>query len=345
MRILSPADSAAEVAALADAGAEELYAGYNPPFWREAFGPVVTCTRRSYEEASVGTLGELERLIRAAELRDLPVHVALNATPVPPAFLAPMTDLCADLALRGARGVIVSDLGLLLCLRERRFRRLEIHASTLFSAFNGAAAAFLRRAGATRVVLARELTVPEIAAMAEREPKTPLEVIGFRGLCPNVEGFCTHLHDDPNRTWPCELRYEKEWVADPEGAPRAGEAGAAEQTAPDGGRPPVPAEVLEAIGRSEGVDRYYSCGLCAVPLLDRAGVHAFKIVGRGAETARKAEAIEAVKRMRDMGLREAPDAAECARAGKALYREIFGRPCRRENCYFPEFGPGREGLP
>lgn len=319
MLILSPVDRMDEVAALVDAGAGELYAGYVPPFWAEAFGPVVSCNRRTYEEANVATLEELEAVVHAAALRDVPIFLALNASPIPDAMIPPMVDLVLDLARRGVRGVIVSDLSLLVALQDARFRRLQVHASTLFSAFNGAAVAFLRRAGAARVILPRELTVDGIAATVSHAAPTAIEVIGMRGRCPNIEGFCTHLHDDPGRTWPCELRYGKAWLGEGTG---------------------VPDPVREALERNEGVDRYYSCGLCAVPLLERAGVHAFKLVGRGAGTARKVEAVAAAVRMRAWGRETIPDAAACASRGKDLYREIFGRACRPENCYFPEFGPG-----
>ena len=321
MLILSPADRAEEVPALVSAGADELFAGYVPPFWSEAFGPVVSCNRRSYDEANVGSVGELDALLLATAVRDVPVYVALNASPVPDGMIPRVVDLVADLARRGVRGVIVSDLPLLIALRDARFRRLSLHASTLFSAFNGMTVAFLRRAGAARVILARDLSSDEIAAMVPHAGEARLEAIGFRGRCPNVEGFCTHLHDDPGRTWPCELRYEKEWLG-PEG------------TAPRG--------VLEAIGRDEGADRYFSCGLCAVPLLERAGVHALKIVGRGSETSRKVDAVRAVAAMREWGRETIPGPAACARRGKEMYREAFGRPCRPENCYFPEFRPGEE---
>ena len=322
MLILSPVDRASEVAGLRDAGADEFYAGYVPAFWSDAFGPLVACNRRSFPEASVGGIGELDAILHEASFRDAAVHVAANASPVPDRMLPPMEEMVADFALRGVRGVIVSDLGLMAALRDRKFRRVEIHASTLFSAFNGAAVAFLRRAGASRVVVARELSTAEIAAMASAAPGSPLEVLGFRGRCPNIEGFCTHLHDDPDRTWPCELRYEKR----PVGASDAATAGA-----------------IAAIGRDEGTDRHFSCGLCAVPPLERAGVHALKIVGRGSETSRKVEAVRAVAAMREWGRGADPDHAACARRGKALYLETFGRACRPENCYFPEFRPGDDG--
>lgn len=323
MLILSPADGAPEVAPLVDAGADELYAGVVPAFWAESFGPVVSSNRRSYPEANVASLDALADLVHAAALRDVPVHAALNATPVPDAMVPKMVAFVRELVLLGIRGVIVSDLALLAALRDARFRRLEIHASTLFSAFNGAAVAFLRRAGATRVVLAREVAVADAAAVVAAAPDTPVEVIGLKGRCPNIEGFCTHLHDDPGRTWPCELRYGKEWR----------------------GPGPFPAHVREAIARNEGTDRADSCGLCAIPLLERARVHAFKIVGRGAEPARKVAAAAAARAMREFGRAGVPDAAACARRGKAAYRELCGKECRPENCYFPEFGPGLPGLP
>lgn len=320
MRILSPVDRADELPALADAGADEFYAGLVPPFWAEVYGPVVSCNRRSFGAANLASLDELAALVREANLRDRPIYVAVNATPIPDRMIPPLVDFVVDLAMREVRGAIVSDLALLLALRDRRFRRFELHASTLFSAFNGSTVAFLARAGARRVVLAREVTVAEASRMAAA-CRTPVEVIGMRGRCPNIEGFCGHLHDDPGRTWPCELRYGKEW---------------------EGGGSGMPPMVRKALDREEGNDRFFSCGLCAVPMLDAAGVHAFKIVGRGSGTARKVAAVEAVRRMRDEGAIDAGDPAACARRGKALYREMHGRTCRPENCYFPEFGPGRE---
>jgi len=317
--IVSPADRASEVAELVDAGAEELYAGYVPPFWAETFGPVVSCNRRSFDEANVGSFDDLGALVHAAAVRDVPVHVALNASPIPEGMIPRLLATAAEFAGIGVRGVIVSDLPLLLALRDAKLHRLALHASTLFAAFNGMTVAFLRRAGAARVILARELTTAEIAGMVPAAGETRLEAIGFRGRCPNIEGFCTHLHDDPDRTWPCELRYEKEWRG-------PGDA--------------IPPEILAAIERNEGADRFFSCGLCAVPLLERAGVHALKIVGRGSETDRKVAAVRAVAAMRAYGREATPGADGCAARGKALYRETFGRACRPENCYFPEFRPG-----
>ena len=149
MLILSPVDRASEVPELVEAGAEELYAGYVPPFWAETFGPVVSCNRRSFDEANVGTFDDLGALVHAAAARDVPVHVALNASPIPEGMIPRLLATAAEFARIGVRGVIVSDLPLLLALRGAKLHRLALHASTLFSAFNGMTVAFLRRAGLT----------------------------------------------------------------------------------------------------------------------------------------------------------------------------------------------------
>lgn len=317
LRILSPVDSVDEVGPLRDAGADELYAGFNPPVFADAFGgDFVVANRRSYPEGSLTTLDAVYDLVFAAAVRDLPVHIALNTAPVPDSLLPAMVETVKKLAGLDTRGVIVADLGLLREIAKSNFRRFEATASVLFSVFNAATVAFLRRAGAGRVVLARELSTADVEGVVNGARGVPLEVLGFRGRCPNIEGFCTHLHDDPGRCWPCEAAYGKEWRGDG----------------------PVPDGMFEFLSREEGRDRRFSCGLCAVPILERVGVAVLKIVGRGAEVGSKVEAVRAVSAMREAG-REGfcPDAASCARAGKALYREIFGRPCSAADCSFPEF--------
>lgn len=328
MLILSPVDSAAEGEALIDAGADELYAGYVPEFWADEFGLLVSCNRRTYKEANLGSREELDELASASAERGVPVYLALNAWPIVNELIPRLVEFVADLdAHSDVRGVIVADLSLLLALRVAALPRMELHASVGFSAFNTPAIGFLKRAGALRVILPRDLTVTQISELVASNEGTPLEAIGIRGKCPNIEGFCTHLHDDPDRRWPCELHYDKEWRGDGEDAFASVRA------------------LLERNEGKRGSGRKglpFSCGLCAIPLLDRAGVHSFKLVGRGVETPGKVKAVVATRRMLDWGRQAHPDAASCAREGKSIYEELFGQPCEPKHCYFPEFGPGED---
>lgn len=85
--------------------------------------------------------------------------------------------------------VIVQDLGLLR-LARRYFPELVLHASTLMLAHNQQAVAYLASLGCRRVVLARELTVKEIGAIAARRGDIELEVFIHGAMCFSYSGLC-----------------------------------------------------------------------------------------------------------------------------------------------------------
>ncbi len=320
MKIMSPVDNFSEAELLIDNGAEELYGGYVPDFWEEKYGHVASLNRRSYSAANIPTASELDKILEVCKGRGIPFFLVLNAPLVPESEIGPVIQLAFDCEARGVSGFIVSDLNLLASLAESGLNA-ELHAGTLFAVFSHATVRFLEALGASRVVLSRELALGETRELSEKGGKVKLDVIAFRGKCPNIEGYCSHLHDDPDRRWPCELPYRKKWV------------GAFDKNLKD--------EVFENISEWEGVDRYFSCGICALPLLDNAGIHSAKIVGRGSEMERKLRAVKVLKKTLDF-CRGEKDLARCITVGRSIYVEEFGRPCSRKNCYFPEFFNGSE---
>lgn len=86
-------------------------------------------------------------------------------------------------------GLIVQDLGLLRMVREF-FPRLRLHGSTLMTAHNSDAVRFLASLGCQRVVLARELTLKEIAHISQRVEGTQLEVFIHGAMCFSYSGLC-----------------------------------------------------------------------------------------------------------------------------------------------------------
>ena len=84
--------------------------------------------------------------------------------------------------------VIVSDLGVLSLLRERR-PELQVHISTQMSIANVRAARFIREAGASRVILARECSLHDAATIA-REAEIEVELFVHGAMCIAVSGRC-----------------------------------------------------------------------------------------------------------------------------------------------------------
>lgn len=88
----------------------------------------------------------------------------------------------------GLDGVIVQDFGVLAFIRSS-FPDMQIHGSTQMTVTSAEGAAFLKEFGVTRVVPARELSLPEICSIIE---KTGIEVETFihGAMCYCYSGQC-----------------------------------------------------------------------------------------------------------------------------------------------------------
>ena len=92
------------------------------------------------------------------------------------------------IAEAGADAVIVQDLGLVGLIR-RMAPTLPIHASTQMTQTEGRGIEFLRGLGVSRVIVARELSLREIAQLA-RTTRMALEVFVHGALCVSYSGQC-----------------------------------------------------------------------------------------------------------------------------------------------------------
>ena len=129
-------------------------------------------------------------------------YVTLNIFPKDGDFPA-LEEQIDDLAAFGADGVILSDPGLLrLCVQ--RAPGLPVHLSTQANTLNRFSAAFWADQGVRRIVLARELSLAEIAGIREGlDPSVQLEAFVHGAMCIGYSGRCllsNYLHGrDANR--------------------------------------------------------------------------------------------------------------------------------------------------
>ena len=85
--------------------------------------------------------------------------------------------------------LIVQDIGVARICREH-FPDLELHASTQLVAHNLEGVLAMKELGFKRVVLARELSLEEIASIAKRCGDMELEVFIHGALCYSISGLC-----------------------------------------------------------------------------------------------------------------------------------------------------------
>ena len=131
---------------------------------------------------------ELVEGIAYAHARGKKVYVCANIF-AKNADFAEMGVYFKKLCEAGADGVLISDPGVFRLCR-RLAPDLPVHISTQANTLNAEAAAFWTEQGATRVVLARELSVSEIEEIHKANPALELEAFVHGAMCISYSGRC-----------------------------------------------------------------------------------------------------------------------------------------------------------
>jgi len=133
---------------------------------------------------------ELEEAVRYAHTRGVRVYVTVN-TLIHDRELAAVLEYLIWLYATGVDAVLVQDTGIAALAREM-IPGLTLHASTQMTIHNAAGVRHAAEQGFSRVVLARELTLDEVRAIAEETKDTTigLEVFAHGALCYGYSGQC-----------------------------------------------------------------------------------------------------------------------------------------------------------
>ena len=135
------------------------------------------------------SVADIERLVRHAHRFHARVFVTLN-TILRDDELAGARRLAWQLYEAGADALIVQDMGLL----ELDLPPLQLHASTQTDIRTPEKACFLQDVGFSQMVLARELTLPQIQAIAAQVERSTLEFFVHGALCVAYSGQCYISH-------------------------------------------------------------------------------------------------------------------------------------------------------
>ncbi len=175
LEVLSPAGDYERFESALDYGADAIYIGGN------SFGMRASPQNFSYDK--------MKSAVETAHKRGVKVYLTCNTLPrndeIPffEQFIAEAVDCKVD-------AVIVADLGL-LSLVKKFAPDMEIHMSTQTGIVNYVTANELYNMGVKRVVLARELSLEEIAGIRAKTPKDlDIEAFVHGAMCVSFSGRC-----------------------------------------------------------------------------------------------------------------------------------------------------------
>lgn len=135
--------------------------------------------------AATNSMDDIGRLTDYAHLYGVRIYVTVN-TILKDEELKETEDMIWELYRRGVDALIVQDMG----LTRLNLPPIPLHASTQMDNRTAGKVRFLTEAGFRQVVLARELSLDEIAAIHKACPDTPLEVFVHGALCVSYSGQC-----------------------------------------------------------------------------------------------------------------------------------------------------------
>jgi putative protease len=274
--LLAPAGSLEAFFAAMEAGADAVYCGL------QEFSARAKARNLS--------LTDLEGMLGYARQRGRRIYITLN-TLIKEAELPRLAEILAALEALAVDGVILQDLAVWR-LARRHFPGLALHASTQMTVHNAAGLHMLERMGFSRAVLARELTLEEIANL-RRQTSMELEHFIHGALCFSFSGQC----------------YFSSWLG--------GKSG-------NRGRCAQPCRRRYRFRQKDGY--YFSpndlSAIDLLPELAAAGICSFKIEGRMKSAEYVANVVGAYRRALDAGPAERRAVLTEA---KELLKASFGR--------------------
>lgn len=132
---------------------------------------------------------EMAEAVNYCHARGVKVYVTVNTLPRDEEMLR-LPQYLSALDEMGVDALILADLGVLM-LAKKHAPHCQIHISTQTSIVNAQAAAAWHELGASRVVLARELTLEQIAYIRKNTPETlELEAFVHGAMCMAYSGRC-----------------------------------------------------------------------------------------------------------------------------------------------------------
>ena len=171
--LLAPAGNIVSALTAFDAGADAVYAGLK--------------RFNARERTENFTSEEMSKLLTYAHSIGKRVYVAFN-TLIKESEINEAAETLSELAALKPDAVIIQDLGVLHIIREF-FPSLTVHASTQMGIHNSEGVKSAAALGMNRVILERQVTIPELENIVAASP-IDIEVFIHGAICCSLSGKC-----------------------------------------------------------------------------------------------------------------------------------------------------------
>ena len=133
------------------------------------------------------SLQQIQSLLQVTKRKGVRVYLTLN-TVIKNEELKELFDFLYWIDHSDISAIIIQDWGVYQLVRKY-FPKIEIHASTQMGNHNSLGADYSQKKGFAQVVMARELSLPELRTIVKKT-QVPLEIFMHGALCYSFSGMC-----------------------------------------------------------------------------------------------------------------------------------------------------------
>lgn len=170
-----------------------IYCGYvdrtSQKKWLELFGII----NKRGEKTSICGKKQFKAFAFEAEKKNINIFVTFNGTYTPEQYSWIMKAIDFVSSFKSVKGIIVTDIGLLLRLKKINYKK-EIIISVGGTVFNSSSVSFFKQFGIKRIVLDRQLKTEEVRSILNTHKDMDFEIFVTFANCLFVDGFCSFVH-------------------------------------------------------------------------------------------------------------------------------------------------------
>jgi U32 family peptidase len=354
MKITAPFDSVDEVKPLIDAGADELFCGVYSDAWRD-IGIYPNARYISY--GNLENFKQLKNALSVSKGYRIPVYLCINEFLGQGVFGLILDDIAAAVDV-GIDGFIIADFGLIPSIKKLK-NNCKIILSSLNPCFNRHALRLYKDLGVDRFVFPyNQLTLNEIQSILSAAQEISMETEMFVHsdvVCKNINGYCLYNKIGFKNLYESRYKYAYTLTINllkcalfplsDSLKKRISKCIWSMNLLPhvscrENCRFEVWERNREKLIKQKShrflFNMYYQhtyCALCSLWLLNKFGLTAGKIPGRGSSLGKKIKDIRIVKQYL-VGIEKGHiNDSNFQAEGKNILKAILGRSCSGTNCY------------
>lgn len=356
MKIVAGMGSIDEYEALVKAGADEVFCGYVPISWYQKYGNFRPLNRREvrFYHVQIGSMEDMKILSKMMKTYHVPVTLTFNALYYMPEQYEEIEKIIEELIPLGFNNVIVSDLSLLLYLKENNLN-CNIHISGEIGEVNRGFMDLIsndfkaNEFRITRQIFHRKNTLQDMESCIKHQKDADIvmeyEAFVLNELCQYTGGFCNSLHCDelvhlcqvPYRLVPMLSKHDKSIGETSKKEENKLEVNDTDEIIAQSSKADEsvygPNEELTGQEKQDDLEESTlgctGCGLCALYQMKQAGITHLKVVGRGNQIEHMVRDVKDLKEALSI-LEKATSEQEFQ---KQMKQQLFKGQCS-ETCYY-----------